>query len=124
GGTQHLAVDLDLAVGADRHHRLVVGEAAIDQLAGEGDIVALDPDVVAADFQFQLAIAAFQQALQFGDALARHDDLALHARAGIERGFTQGQARSEEHTSELQSRENLVCRLLLEKKNTTKTNYS
>src|SRR5690606_41063056 len=28
----------------------------------------------------------------------------------------QGAARSEEHTSELQSRENLVCRLLLEKK--------
>src|SRR5690606_39813746 len=28
-------------------------------------------------------------------------------------------ARSEEHTSELQSRENLVCRLLLEKKNDT-----
>src|SRR5690606_41282586 len=27
------------------------------------------------------------------------------------------EARSEEHTSELQSRENLVCRLLLEKKN-------
>src|SRR5690606_40368674 len=27
-----------------------------------------------------------------------------------------GVARSEEHTSELQSRENLVCRLLLEKK--------
>src|SRR5690606_1991391 len=29
---------------------------------------------------------------------------------------TEGEARSEEHTSELQSRENLVCRLLLEKK--------
>src|SRR5690606_42094967 len=29
-------------------------------------------------------------------------------------------ARSEEHTSELQSRENLVCRLLLEKKKDTK----
>src|SRR5690606_40801049 len=28
--------------------------------------------------------------------------------------------RSEEHTSELQSRENLVCRLLLEKKTNTK----
>src|SRR5690606_40047110 len=28
-----------------------------------------------------------------------------------------GVARSEEHTSELQSRENLVCRLLLEEKN-------
>src|SRR5690606_41590255 len=30
--------------------------------------------------------------------------------------------RSEEHTSELQSRENLVCRLLLEKKKETKRN--
>src|SRR2546430_9105951 len=29
--------------------------------------------------------------------------------------------RSEEHTSELQSQSNLVCRLLLEKKNTTTT---
>src|SRR5690606_41851391 len=29
--------------------------------------------------------------------------------------ITQGLMRSEEHTSELQSRENLVCRLLLEK---------
>src|SRR2546430_10193092 len=31
-------------------------------------------------------------------------------------------SRSEEHTSELQSQSNLVCRLLLEKKNTN-TNY-
>src|SRR2546428_10232745 len=31
-------------------------------------------------------------------------------------------ARSEEHTSELQSRSDLVCRLLLEKKNTTQLN--
>src|SRR5436309_7580020 len=32
--------------------------------------------------------------------------------------------RSEEHTSELQSRENLVCRLLLEKKNTNLPHYA
>src|SRR5207237_9823905 len=32
-----------------------------------------------------------------------------------------GQGRSEEHTSELQSHLNLVCRLLLEKKKETKT---
>src|SRR5690606_41171870 len=32
--------------------------------------------------------------------------------------------RSEEHTSELQSRENLVCRLLLEKKNTQRASTS
>src|SRR5690606_41276166 len=31
--------------------------------------------------------------------------------------------RSEEHTSELQSRENLVCRLLLEKKNNSNARY-
>src|SRR3712207_7772335 len=31
--------------------------------------------------------------------------------------------RSEEHTSELQSRQYLVCRLLLEKKNKTMTRY-
>src|SRR5690606_41334493 len=33
--------------------------------------------------------------------------------------FVAGYKRSEEHTSELQSRENLVCRLLLEKKKAT-----
>src|SRR2546430_10154018 len=34
----------------------------------------------------------------------------------LEPGETAEQARSEEHTSELQSQSNLVCRLLLEKK--------
>src|SRR2546430_8061077 len=32
-------------------------------------------------------------------------------------------SRSEEHTSELQSQSNLVCRLLLEKKKNTNTSY-
>src|SRR5690606_40934914 len=46
---------------------------------------------------------------------------ALQAELGltlVESGFLLSlvQMRSEEHTSELQSRENLVCRLLLEKK--------
>src|SRR3712207_9372719 len=36
--------------------------------------------------------------------------------AGIGNWFVRLQARSEEHTSELQSRQYLVCRLLLEKK--------
>src|SRR5699024_11754034 len=34
-----------------------------------------------------------------------------------------GRLRSEEHTSELQSRFDLVCRLLLEKKNITRIEY-
>src|SRR3712207_6932588 len=43
------------------------------------------------------------------------------ARAELPRGShpRAGGRRSEEHTSELQSRQYLVCRLLLEKKNTT-----
>src|SRR5690606_33530122 len=36
-------------------------------------------------------------------------------------GFLQEAVRSEEHTSELQSREKLVCRLLREKKNQAQT---
>src|SRR5436309_5356734 len=38
------------------------------------------------------------------------------ARTRLGGGGPAGARRSEEHTSELQSRENLVCRLLLEKK--------
>src|SRR5690625_6929041 len=37
-----------------------------------------------------------------------------------EDGYIEEEARSEEHTSELQSRGHLVCRLLLEKKNNKK----
>src|SRR5690606_40379173 len=37
-------------------------------------------------------------------------------RPPLDEGRVQPDLRSEEHTSELQSRENLVCRLLLEKK--------
>src|SRR5690606_41880297 len=55
-----------------------------------------------------LAFAAFDQ--QAGDLTVVVEQRALD-----------GVQRSEEHTSELQSRENLVCRLLLEKKKTRRT---
>src|SRR5688500_19681936 len=42
---------------------------------------------------------------------------ACHAKAEGQNGFKLSVFRSEEHTSELQSPCNLVCRLLLEKKN-------
>src|SRR5690606_40106510 len=45
---------------------------------------------------------------------AAADQAAAHARLRLD--ATERAERSEEHTSELQSRENLVCRLLLEKK--------
>src|SRR5690349_22848197 len=43
-----------------------------------------------------------------------------HARHMFENALGAPEARSEEHTSELQSRRDLVCRLLLEKKNNTR----
>src|SRR5205809_5941342 len=47
---------------------------------------------------------------------------AAARRSGIVRaGHERPEARSEEHTSELQSRLHLVCRLLLEKKKNNKT---
>src|SRR3712207_8758950 len=44
---------------------------------------------------------------------------ASFAEACRDPGWAEAPARSEEHTSELQSRQYLVCRLLLEKKNKT-----
>src|SRR2546430_3812713 len=44
-----------------------------------------------------------------------HEDVQLHEIFARE-SIVSGSSRSEEHTSELQSQSNLVCRLLLEKK--------
>src|SRR5688572_31615567 len=54
-----------------------------------------------------------------GSATSEH---ARHCRSksGASRTSLSSDSRSEEHTSELQSQSNLVCRLLLEKKNQTK----
>src|SRR5688572_31631939 len=46
----------------------------------------------------------------------RATDLSVRARARAAHALLAALMRSEEHTSELQSQSNLVCRLLLEKK--------
>src|SRR2546427_8001762 len=63
-------------------------------------------------------IAGVLDALGPGDVAHVHQavDPLLHADEDAEVGDV---ARSEEHTSELQSQSNLVCRLLLEKKKST-----
>src|SRR3989442_10609447 len=50
-------------------------------------------------------------------ALLVAEHLRLHEILGDRRAVRPREGRSEEHTSELQSRPHLVCRLLLEKKN-------
>src|SRR5690606_39983276 len=69
------------------------------ELRGKVGVTQLDPE----------ALRGFQ-------ALDRYR-LVLHARDGLRVHIVEFRIglRSEEHTSELQSRENLVCRLLLEK---------
>src|SRR6266567_8348653 len=46
-----------------------------------------------------------------------------HLRGAVPQGGQPAADRSEEHTSELQSQSNLVCRLLLEKKKKHKNNH-
>src|SRR5690606_41155063 len=55
--------------------------------------------------------------LRLAHAVTGRSHGPLHHRAGQDEQTFIEFGRSEEHTSELQSRENLVCRLLLEKKN-------
>src|SRR5690349_23164686 len=52
----------------------------------------------------------------------RPDQVRLRSELCRRRVSLWRQSRSEEHTSELQSRRDLVCRLLLEKKKTTNNN--
>src|SRR2546427_8563390 len=64
----------------------------------------------------------FRSPDQVGAAVERSGATLLHNRHRlIRRGAA---VRSEEHTSELQSQSNLVCRLLLEKKKKTSTDTS
>src|SRR2546430_12364010 len=52
---------------------------------------------------------------------SRNADASPQIKREVERIPGKDQDQSEEHTSELQSQSNLVCRLLLEKKNTCQT---
>src|SRR3712207_7229747 len=83
-------------------------------LEGEVDVVACRGvlnDVVD-DEHRDAVLAAFARALRPGGAVV----LDVRDRDGTARRYAAGRStRSEEHTSELQSRQYLVCRLLLEK---------
>src|SRR2546430_10367140 len=54
-----------------------------------------------------------------GLSAIRESEVVQYVRVRGQLGFLAGPLRSEEHTSELQSQSNIVCRLLLEKKKTS-----
>src|SRR5690606_31138211 len=95
----------DIAVDAHKNQRRKSGEAYIFHPIAVAKIVASEIGL---------------DAVSIASALL-HDVVedTEYTLADIERIFGETVARSEEHTSELQSRENLVCRLLLEKKKTS-----
>src|SRR5438270_3971661 len=87
-------------------------------------------------FFFNVTATTEIYTLSLHDALPIYDCRSLRSGSGHDRRFAKRcaarrqkhsrvssrQWRSEEHTSELQSQSNLVCRLLLEKKKTTQMN--
>src|SRR5690606_40021801 len=90
-------------------------------------------ETVPSDHLRTLVHEAHELSVQRGEHVFRQDDILDHyfllrsgcvrlyrlGHEGHEKIYQEIRARSEEHTSELQSRENLVCRLLLEKKKIT-----
>src|SRR2546428_2965672 len=63
-------------------------------------------------FPYTTLFRSLEHRLQAGDAVAADRPLVVRRQLGQRQDYQ----RSEEHTSELQSRSDLVCRLLLEKK--------
>src|SRR2546427_4779430 len=77
-------------------------------------------DVCSSDLQLVGAVGAMHYFSLLTDARGT----VLEVQGPLERSDIRVQARSEEHTSELQSQSNLVCRLLLEKKKTKTQKHS
>src|SRR5258708_20834173 len=71
-------------------------------------------------FRSRIALHPRDVVLEFQERAERIAHHLRGQRAGVEFGQ---RGRSEEHTSELQSPDHLVCRLLLEKKTTATVSY-
>src|SRR5690606_35688772 len=106
--------------------RLLEGQGGTDDqvvlLGNSGERVeqAHGAVVPGREAKFIALIQQLEEGLQIVIAVgAASGDVQEQVELGGGRQGDQGVPRSEEHTSELQSRENLVCRLLLEKKKKT-----
>src|SRR5690606_42056186 len=99
------------------HHRLLHSfptrrssdlQALAEAIGEEGQVVVLQGVAGTS--------ASRERGQGFDEGIAEYPGIEVVAKQPADFDRTQGlDVRSEEHTSELQSRENLVCRLLLEK---------
>src|SRR5690606_16664938 len=92
-------------------------ELAKSQMSGFGGMLSfeLKEGLDASNFRKHLKLIKPSMSLAGVESTMISPTLTSHALLTLEEREAQGIRRSEEHTSELQSRENLVCRLLLEK---------
>src|SRR5690606_21561857 len=117
----------------NEHPELKVVGIASNGLEAVNKAAELKPDIITMDFEMPVmdGVTAIKHimanrsvpilmfsSLTYEGAKITLDALAAGALDFIPKDFAEvsRNSRSEEHTSELQSRENLVCRLLLEKK--------
>src|SRR2546428_6221620 len=107
-----------LHVGRAAEYLYYSMELADDHLAGRRiDIETYEPRTLKTDLSRHKSLSA-DESIRVGLSLPEALE-ALHARGLSHRDIKPSNIiRSEEHTSELQSRSDLVCRLLLEKKKT------
>src|SRR3989344_6370137 len=87
----------------------ILSQSTEEMIAAPSSMVQLPPII-------ELAILTLVPILQFAPTTT--DCSSLHVKSTFA-SFPSHTPRSEEHTSELQSHVNLVCRLLLEKKSPT-----
>src|SRR3990167_3546544 len=75
GFTQALTIGYHQLVATAWQHTLVVGEFAVDQFRGEGELAGGGANMVLAENDTDAAVLLGEQARQFENTLARHDDL-------------------------------------------------
>src|SRR5215813_7394820 len=109
--------------GVSQHHSIARGFSLLRdgacrrRLTGQVAAVALCPGQLGGDGERSIRLARLhvELARPVGGGLCRIEVSGRHGQE-VAQADLDGRARSEEHTSELQSRPHLVCRLLLEKK--------
>src|SRR5216684_5799424 len=105
----------------DGHHRLVADDPGVMAARQGGDVARAGDELRAVVHPDRQPAADVVLEVRCRTAVGAGDRLhvAGPAPSGLEHQPPDLAARSEEHTSELQSRLHLVCRLLLEKKKKT-----
>src|SRR3989442_1569124 len=118
-GWRGVVVSDDMRMGAIEQH-YGAGDAAVRALRAGVDLILIADDRLPGDRSASAeTLKTIRGAVRRGRLPAGRVDEAL-ARVAALRSRLLTPARSEEHTSELQSRPHLVCRLLLEKKKKSK----